>query len=107
MTSYQRKSADTHDPFDINLWNLFIGNSKLEIFISLCSLVIFILSCIDIYYTWNPPSDLPEQCNYKPNGWETTLGLVGLCLPFVLVVIKYIMIDRVRNNMNTKIYPSG
>ena len=83
------------------LWKDTLGFKNYIIIVWILTLCLVIISIIDLAFTWNPPNNLPNACNYKPAGWETSVGLIGIILPILLGIAEW----RYENHRAVKIEP--
>ena len=73
----------------ISLIDLIIGTTKSEIIFSIIALCLLILSCIDLYYTFNPTK--------IPNNWNAVVSIVGLCMSIFIGFISLTLRSRKAN----------
>ena len=83
------------------LWKDTLGFKNYIIIVWILTLCLVIISIIDLIFTWNTPDNLPDTCNYKPSGWETSVGLIGVIFPILLGIAEW----RYENHRAVKIEP--
>ena len=73
----------------ISLINLIIGHTNSEIIFSIIALCLMILSCIDLYYTFNPTK--------TPTNWNVTVSVLGLSMSIFIGYISLVLRSRKAN----------